>query len=180
MLFRSKELRLMLRHAVFSSKGPVAIRYPRGAERLAPGCESVPPLSLDRAQVLRTGKHVTIASCGVMALNAILAADILAKEGILCEVIDIRHVKPLDITTLLESCRRTGKLVTLEDGAIVGGFGTSLCCRLVDLIPGLGFRMIGTGDHPVVQGSISRIFTREGMDPDAIANTCRELALKTE
>ena len=96
-----------------------------------------------------------------------------------CEVIDIRHVKPLDMATLLESCRRTGKLVTLEDGTSVGGFGANLCVRLAGLVPGLAYKMVATGDHPIVQGSVSRIFVREGMDPDAIANTCRELASYT-
>ncbi|MBP7401881.1 MAG: 1-deoxy-D-xylulose-5-phosphate synthase [Clostridia bacterium] len=173
------ELRRMLRYAVDQCEGPVCIRYPRGAERRFPGCADLPPLPVGKAQILRPGGDISIVSCGVMARNAILAAQKLDEEGISCEVIDIRRVKPLDLDTVLESVCRTGRLVTLEDGTESGGFGMTLTARISRLCPALPSAVIATGDHPITQGSISQIMAREGMDPDSIARICRSLIRKT-
>ncbi len=172
------ELRRMLRHAVFTSRGPVAIRYPRGSERIAPDCGGLASPPMDKAQILRSGDHITLASCGVMARNAMLAAQLLSEEGIFCEVIDIRRIKPLDRDTILDSCRRTGHLVTIEDGTSEGGVGALVVREAAKVIPVLRYEIIATGDHPIQQGSVSQILSREGMDPVSIANVCRGLLKK--
>jgi len=170
-----RELRHMLRHSVFVSKGPVAIRYPRGPERTPPGCGDLPTLPVSQAQILRSGDSLTIASCGAMARNALLAASLLESEGISCEVIDIRRVKPLDTDTILASCLKTGRIVTLEDGVAIGGFGSVMAAWIASHHPCIPVAVIAAGDHPILQGSVSRIHTREGMDPSSIAQACREL-----
>ena len=170
------ELRQMLHHALYRSEGPVVIRYPRGAERSLPGGEIPAALPIEQAQILRPGEHLTLAACGAMVRNAMLAAAQLADEGISCEVIDIRRVKPLDLDTILSSCRQTGRLATLEDGVAAGGVGMTLAATVAQRCPGLPVAVIAAGDHPVLQGSVSRIHEREGMDPASVARTCRELA----
>ena len=75
--------------------------------------EYVIPLGV--ADIKRSGKDVTIVSFGKIIKEAYLAADELAKEGIECEIIDLRTVRPLDIETILESVRKTNRLVILEE-----------------------------------------------------------------
>jgi len=171
-----RELRHMLHHALLISQGLVVIRYPRGAERTLPAGDTTAVLPVGQAQVLRSGTHLTLAACGSMVRNAMLAASQLAGEGISCEVIDIRRVKPLDLDTILASCQKTGRMATLEDGVVTGGVGMTLAAIVAQRCPGLPVAVIAAGDHPVVQGSVSRIHEREGMDPASIAATCRELA----
>jgi deoxyxylulose-5-phosphate synthase len=66
--------------------------------------------------------------------------------------------------------------VTVEDGVAAGGVGMTLAATVAQRCPGLPVAVIAAGDHPVVQGSVSRIHEREGMDPGSIASTCRGLA----
>lgn len=82
------------------------------------------PFDLDRAQILRKGKDVTLAGTGTMTYQLLVAAEELAKKNIDAEVIHVPVVKPLDSATLLASSKRTGKVVTAEEAQIAGGFGS--------------------------------------------------------
>jgi len=120
------ELRNMLLTAVEHETGPIAIRYPRG-NGTGVSIDAKPhALPIGRGELLRSGRDVTIVSIGTMALTAEHAADILSQEGISVEIINARFVKPLDETLILESVRRTGALVTIEENVIAGGFGSAV------------------------------------------------------
>jgi pyruvate/2-oxoglutarate/acetoin dehydrogenase E1 component len=85
---------------------------------------------LGSARVRRRGTDVTLASYGRMVDLSLQAAEILAPEGISCEVIDLRSLKPLDVETLTGSVRRTGRFVFVEEGT--GGVGAEVCTRVVE------------------------------------------------
>src|SRR5690606_14889191 len=106
------------------------IRYARGG---APGDGDLPgwdgrrsPLELGRMEVLRRGLDGAILAYGTMVQTALEAAEILDKKGIAIEVVNARFVKPLDRAGVLALCDRHDRVVTLEDHAVMGGFGSAV------------------------------------------------------
>jgi pyruvate dehydrogenase E1 component beta subunit len=89
-----------------------------------PEGEYVLPIGV--AEIKREGTDVTIVSFGKIIKEAYVAADVLAKEGVSCEVIDLRTVRPLDINTILESVKKTNRLVILEEAWPFGNVSTEI------------------------------------------------------
>jgi pyruvate dehydrogenase E1 component beta subunit len=89
-------------------------------------------IPIGKAVVRRPGRDVTIASCLLMAHRAMSAAETLAGEGIEAEVIDMRWLAPLDVETVIESVRRTGRLVVVEEGPGRNGWGGSVASAVAD------------------------------------------------
>jgi len=94
--------------------------------------EGVYRVPLSQANVVKSGDDVTIASTSYMTLESIRAADILAKEGIGVEVVDIRTLKPLDDQTIIESVKKTGRLIVADSGYITGGVGSEVAARIAE------------------------------------------------
>jgi len=107
-------------------QGPVYIRISRS---------NVPTIfdeakykfNLNKANVIREGKDVTIASNGETLIEALKCADLLKERGIDAEVISVPVVKPLDGATIIESVRKTGKIAVVENHSIIGGLGSAIC-----------------------------------------------------
>jgi pyruvate dehydrogenase E1 component beta subunit len=83
-------------------------------------------LPIGVAEIKREGTDVTIVSFGKIIKEAYVAAETLAKEGISCEIIDLRTVRPLDINTILESVKKTNRLVILEEAWPFGNVSTEI------------------------------------------------------
>ena len=94
--------------------------------------EGVYRVPLGRARVAREGNDVTIAATSYMALEALRAAEILAEDGIQAEIIDIRTLRPLDEALILESVRKTGRLIVADSGWKTGGFGAEVVARVAE------------------------------------------------
>jgi pyruvate dehydrogenase E1 component beta subunit len=89
-------------------------------------------LPLDVCFTLRAGSDVTLVSWGAMLQETQAAADALAQEGIMAEVIDVATLKPLDMATILESVARTGRCVIVHEAARTGGFGAEIAANLAE------------------------------------------------
>ena len=89
-------------------------------------------LPIGIARVVRPGKDVTIVSWSMGMTYALKAAEELAKEGIDAEVIDLRTLKPMDSDTIVESVKRTGRLVTVEEGWKQSGVGAEIAARVME------------------------------------------------
>ena len=89
-------------------------------------------LPFGQANIVSSGTDITVAAWGMTALMAMEAADTLSKEGISVEVIDLRTLNPLDITTLLESTKKTGKFLVVHEAARNCGFGAELAARIAE------------------------------------------------
>jgi pyruvate dehydrogenase E1 component beta subunit len=89
-------------------------------------------LPLDVCFTLRAGSDVTLVSWGAMLHETQAAADALAQEGIMAEVIDVATLKPLDMNTILESVTRTGRCVIIHEAARTGGFGAEIAANLAE------------------------------------------------
>jgi len=89
-------------------------------------------LPIGRARIARPGRDVTIAAFSIMVGHALKAAELLAAEGIEAEVIDLRTLRPLDTPTLVESVKRTNRLVTVEEGWAFAGIGAELAAIMME------------------------------------------------
>jgi pyruvate dehydrogenase E1 component beta subunit len=89
-------------------------------------------LPIGRARIVRPGKHVTIVAWSMGMTYALKAADELAKENIEAEVIDLRTLKPMDSDTIVESVKKTGRLVTVEEGWKQSGVGAEIAARVME------------------------------------------------
>ncbi|WP_312612962.1 transketolase C-terminal domain-containing protein [Oscillibacter sp.] len=87
------------------------------------------------AQMLRTGRDVTIVASGIMVATALQAADALAQEGIFASVLDPITVKPLEEAAILASVRETGAAVTAENHNVIGGLGSAVAELLCEKLP---------------------------------------------
>ena len=105
-------------------KGPVYIRLARAATPVITTEKT--PFKFGRAEIFWEGKDVTIAACGPLVYEALLAAQQLEKKGISVEVLNIHTVKPLDDKTILTSVRKTKAVVTVEEHQVAAGFGGAI------------------------------------------------------
>ena len=87
---------------------------------------------IGKAKVVRPGKDVTITAFSLQVGHALAAADALAEEGIEAEVIDLRTIRPLDKATIVESVKKTNRLVTVEEGWPFAGIGSELCAVMME------------------------------------------------
>jgi 1-deoxy-D-xylulose-5-phosphate synthase len=175
------ELRRMLRTAL-QHDGPCAIRFPRGAGEGVKLDAQPQPLAIGKGRVARPGgasPEVLLVAVGTALRSALAAADELSKEGIAVEVIDPRFVKPLDEELLCDAAGRIGRVVTVEESALQGGFGAA-CLEAFEarglLAAGLQTRRLGVPDRFIEHAEQSRQRSECGIDAPAIVRACRELA----
>ncbi|MBQ8026216.1 MAG: 1-deoxy-D-xylulose-5-phosphate synthase, partial [Oscillospiraceae bacterium] len=117
------ELREMLRTALFESDGPVAIRYPRGGEGNYTACSEGPE------QRIRTGSDVTIVSYGLLINEALSAADSLEDKGLSADVIKINRIAGDVYPLVMDSLKKTGRLVMAEEVCAADCLGTSILAQ---------------------------------------------------
>jgi 1-deoxy-D-xylulose-5-phosphate synthase len=117
------ELQEMVRFAL-AHPGPVAIRYPK-AQTAAPG-RSVAPIELGRAERLRAGDDVALIGYGPMSETALEAAELLEAQGCSCTVVNARFARPLDHALFDALLERQRLVVTIEEAALAGGFGSAV------------------------------------------------------
>lgn len=168
------EVEPMLEFAL-SHPGPTSIRYPKTTANTFP--RSVQPISLGKSEILRWGTDGAIIAIGAMLQQALAAADLLKEEGLSVAVINARFIKPLDMEMLgrvFEDCRF---VVTVEEGALMGGFGSAVleaaCQQGWDTRI---MRTIGIPDQFIEHGDRNELLAEMGLSPEEIAKTCRLLS----
>ena len=88
-------------------------------------------LPIGKARIARSGGDVTLVSFSIGMTYALKAADELAKDGIAAEVIDLRTLRPMDSGTVIESVKKTGRIVTVEEGWPQSGIGAEIVARVI-------------------------------------------------
>lgn len=121
-----EELKAMLRAAI-AMDGPVAVRYPRGSEGL-----QYPAWSGESASVLRGGTDITLAAYGTLTDEICTAAELLEEQGVGAEVVKLSRIAPLDPEPVVESVKKTGRLLVLEDCNENGSVGQQLAAALAE------------------------------------------------
>lgn len=132
------------------------------------------PFEIGKAQVFREGSDVSILATGTMSYEALVAAESLAKDGISAEVVHCATIKPLDESTILQSARKTGKVITIEEGQIAGGFGGAVTELLSEKHPVRVHRM-GIKDRFGESGSPTELLRAFGLTHTHIAMAAHEM-----
>jgi 1-deoxy-D-xylulose-5-phosphate synthase len=162
------ELRDMLYTAVMYKDGPVAIRYPRGSAVGVPMKEHFELLEVGKSERLRTGTDAALIAIGNMVNYASTAAEELSGLGINCEVIDARFAKPLDYKMLDDIAERFGKVITIEENALQGGFGSSVVEYFSEKSYRSEILRIGLPDHFVDHGTQEELHRILEIDSEGI------------
>ena len=170
-----KELEDMLELAV-SMDSPVVIRYPRGGEEKQP-LEDVKPLEIGKAEILKSGKDITIVAIGKMVAKAMKVADILSKENIQAEVINARFLKPLDKETIISSLLKTKNLITIEDGTIIGGLASAVNEIIVSRMDlrNVNLKNYAYPDMYIQHGSVEELEKIYGLDIESIVKGAKDI-----
>ncbi|MBI2982735.1 MAG: 1-deoxy-D-xylulose-5-phosphate synthase, partial [Chloroflexi bacterium] len=172
------ELRHMVwtavRHAA-QGRGPIALRYPRGSGVGASLSEPVQELPIGICETLREGAPggVVILAYGAVAAAALAAAEALGADGIEATVVNARFAKPLDAERILALAARTPRIVTVEEHAVAGGFGSAVSELLVDRGARAELEILGVPDEWVDHGAQKLWRHHFGLDAEGIASAVR-------
>lgn len=146
--------------AAINVNGPVYIRF--GREKSPIFTTEKTPFEIGKAVILRNGKDLTIIGCGMLLYNALIAAEELSREGVEATVINSHTVKPLDITTIINSVKETKAVVTVEEHQVAGGIGSAVAETLAQHFPAPA-EFIGVHDRFGESGEPDELIEHFGM-----------------
>jgi 1-deoxy-D-xylulose-5-phosphate synthase len=155
-----------------------AIRYPRGNGVGMPLREGFEPVEIGKGVCLRQGEDVAVLTFGPIADYAEEAMRRAEDEGIIAGHYDMRFVKPLDEELLECIAARYKAIVTVEDGTVVGGFGSAVSEFFADRDTRPAIHRIGVPDRIIEHGTQRELHDEAGMGPDAILQAVRTAHLK--
>ena len=162
------ELERMLEQAVLHMDGPVAVRYPRGAEG-----DYTADSGTQAAVVLRTGKDITLSGYGIEVNDLLEAAEILSQKGVEAEVVKLNILTPLDSGIVTESVKKTGALLVAEDCMAEGCVGQRLAAALEQRQVPAKLCLLNCGTEFVPHGALNCLKRDLNLDGEGIA--CKAL-----
>ena len=153
--------------AAYDYEGPVYLRFGRLA---VPVINDRPDYKFEigKGYVVKEGTDVTIIATGLEVSAAVDAADLLAKEGISAEVVNIHTIKPIDKELIIKEAEKTGKVVTVEEHSVIGGLGSAVCEVLSENQP-LPVKRIGVYDRFGESGPAVELLHKYKLDGEGIA-----------
>jgi 1-deoxy-D-xylulose-5-phosphate synthase len=169
------ELQRMIVTGINYTDGPIAMRYPRGngvgAPLMEEGWEALP---IGKAELLRSGDDLLILGYGSMVYPAMQTAEILSEHGIQATVVNARFAKPIDEELILPLAKQIGRVVTMEEGCTIGGFGSGVAEALLDAqVPAQVVRL-GIPDVLVDHATPDQSKATLGLTPSQMAGTILE------
>ncbi len=158
--------------AAIEHEGPVYIRFGRAA---VPVINDKPDYKFEigKGTVVREGKDLTIVATGICVDSALGAAEKLSADGIEAEVINICTIKPLDEAIIIESAKKTGKVVTVEEHSVIGGLGSAVCDCLSANCP-TPVKKLGMQDVFGESGSAAALVAKYGLDAEGVYKSVKE------
>ena len=168
------ELQHML-HTALAHHGPVVLRYPRGNGEGVALEPDFRRLEIGRGTVLREGTDVLLLPIGNRVGPALAAAARLEVQGIDAAVINPRFLKPLDSDLIADWAARTGRVVTVEDNCVQGGFGSAVLEALNERGLHLPVRRLGYADRFIEHGPQAVLWRAAGIDADGIVHSVLDL-----
>jgi 1-deoxy-D-xylulose-5-phosphate synthase len=163
------ELRHMLKTAVYYGK-PISLRYPRGAGYGVELDRELKQLEIGKGELLQEGGDLCIVAIGSTVYPALQAAELLKQNGISAGVINARFVKPLDAELIISAARKTGRIMTVEENLLQGGFGSAILELFSDnRLKEIRVKRLGIPDCYVEQGSQAQLRKDLGIDAAGIA-----------
>ena len=170
------ELRSMVKTAVSYQEGPIAFRYPRGTG-VDVKLETEPQaLPIGKSEIVREGEDVLVLAIGNRVYPALEAAQTLADAGISTSVVNARFVKPLDTATILPLAERIGKVITIEDGVVMGGFGSAVLEAFAAAdIEDVQVTNLGIPDEFIEHGDTEHLYALCECDAAAIVRSAKKM-----
>lgn len=162
--------------AAYEIEGPVYLRFGRLAVPVINDNEDY-KFEVGKGIVLREGSDVTIFATGLEVSPALEAAEMLEKDGISAEVINIHTIKPIDSELIVKSALKTGKVVTAEEHFVNGGLGSAVCEVLSETAPTKVLR-IGVYDRFGESGPAGELIHKYELDAEGIYKKVKEFAAK--
>jgi len=156
-------------------KGSCAIRYPKAAAVEIK--REIAPIELGKSEILSWGTDGCLIACGALLSRCVESAARLREEGLDVGVINARFLKPLDTEVILRAIRECNFVVTIEEAALAGGFGSAVLEATADAsVDASRVRRLGIPDHYVEHGERDELLADLGLDVDGIVAACREMA----
>ena len=156
-------------------KRAFSIRYPRGAGVMAEWKTPFEQQTVGKGRMIQDGENVAILTIGHIGNYAVDAAKLLAKEGINPAHFDMRYVKPLDEALLHQIFSRFDRVLTVEDGCVMGGFGSAVLEFMADHGYMAQVKRLGIPDVVIEHGEQDELYHECGFDAPGIADAVREL-----
>lgn len=152
--------------AAYETPGPFYMRFGRLA---VPVINDRPDyrFEIGKGIVLKEGTDVSIIATGLEVNESLQAAEMLAKDGINAEVINIHTIKPIDAELIVKTAKKTGKVVTVEEHSVIGGLGSAVCDVLCENAPAPVLK-IGVNDVYGESGPAVQLLAKYGLDAEGI------------
>jgi 1-deoxy-D-xylulose-5-phosphate synthase len=163
-----QELRNMMYTGVYGHNGPFTIRYPRGEGVMPNWRTPLEQIPVGKGRMITDGDEVAILTIGHIGNYAVEAWKELQREGIYAAHFDMRFAKPLDEELLHDIFKRFDRIVTVEDGCILGGFGSAVVEFMAQNGYSAKVKMLGIPDKFIEHGSQDELFTECHYDKEAI------------
>lgn len=169
------ELRHMLKTAI-EWDGPAAVRFPRGNGYGVPLDQILQPLTVGKGEVLQEGDDIVILALGSMVNPSLQAAEILSRQGIQATVVNSRFVKPLDTSLILPLAASVGHVLTVEEHALMGGFGSAVLEAFEEQgLASVRVRRLGIPDRFIDHAKPEQQLEECGLTAEGIARAAMEL-----
>jgi len=170
------ELRRLMYTAQTPNKGTFVIRYPRGRGRLLDWRCPLEEVPIGKGRIMKAGKDLAIISLGPIGnLAADAIAELEKETPASIAHYDLRFLKPLDTQLLNEIGKSFDKIITIEDGALMGGMGTAILEYMEDNGWNPRIKRLGLPDQFVPHGSPNELYRLVGLDKDSIKQAVRQL-----
>ncbi len=167
-----------LQHMIYTAikhNGPIAVRYPRGSGVGVSLDWELREIPIGEAELLREGEDITIVAIGNMVYPSLEAAEKLSEQGISAAVINARFAKPIDEDLIVSWAKKTGKVLTVEENSLFGGFGSAVLEVLAEHGLQIPIKRIGLPDVFIEHGAPNILREKYGLTPQGIFEKALEL-----
>ncbi len=158
--------------AAAAYKGPVYIRL--GRNKVPTVFDGSTPFEIGKGREVIAGTDLTFVTTGIMTAQAVVAADLLNKEGISARVVHLGTIKPLDGEILIRAATETGAIVTAEEHSVIGGLGGAVAELLGEHFP-VPMKRIGINDRFGTSGKAEELLKYFGLTPEDLVEAAREV-----
>jgi 1-deoxy-D-xylulose-5-phosphate synthase len=174
------ELRNLMYTAQLPNKGPFTIRYPRGKGVMPQWKTPLKEIKIGTGRKVKSGTDMAFLTIGPIGNYTVKACDELEEKGINAAHYDMRFVKPLDETLLHEVFSKFDKIITIEDGAIMGGMGSAILEFMADNDYKAKVVRLGIPDKFIQHGTQEQLYSECGYDKEAMVKTAIKLVNKNQ
>ena len=172
------EMMALVRLGIQHEDGPFSVRWPRAAvPEAVPHVSEIPEVAYGKWEILRRGSDIVFLATGTMVSAASEAAEVLASRGIQAEVVNCRFLKPYDRDVLKDVAERHRRVITIEEGAVVNGFGAYMTKELSALASErtIEVRCLGLPDRFIEHGAREVLLRDLGLDAEGIITEARRM-----